>query len=119
MPTGSELWETGLPVPLYWRILVRPQVAKPMSKGGIALPDDAREAQDTLNYIGEVIALGALANKHPRLSGELNYPKVGDWIAYGRYAGQIIWFKGTRLLIINDDEVLMLVPDPSALKVYV
>ena len=30
-------WEKDLPQPLFWRVLVRPKIAREMSKGGIAL----------------------------------------------------------------------------------
>lgn len=111
--------DTARPRPIFWRVLVQPNVAKPMSKGGIALPDDTRDSQDILNYIGRIIDMGSLAYQHARLQGEVNMPKVGDWVIYGRYAGQVLSYKGTKLLMINDDEVLGIAPDPEALKIYV
>ena len=113
-----DAWEKDLPIPLFWRVLVRPKIAQEMSKGGIALASSVVEAEDTLNYLGQVVAMGALSYKHERLQGEPNFPKVGDWVAYGRYAGQVTWFKGTRLLVVNDDEVLLIVPNPDTIKIY-
>ena len=111
-------WEKDLPQPLFWRVLVRPKIAREMSKGGIALASSVVDAEDTLNYLGQVIAMGALAYTHERLRGEHNRPEVGDWVAYGRYSGQVTWFKGVRLLVVNDDEILLKVPNPETIKIY-
>lgn len=59
--TGLNLEE--LPQPTLWRVLVLPRQPKKMSKGGIALPETAQEAETHLNYIGQVLALGPLAGK--------------------------------------------------------
>lgn len=107
------------PRPIFWRVLVQPNVAQSVSKGGIALPDDTRDSQDILNYIGRIVAMGKLAYTHARLQGEDDMPKVGDWVIYGRYAGQMLSYKGVKLLMINDDEVLGIAPDPDSLKIYV
>jgi len=107
-----------MPVPLYWRILIQTRTPKQKSKGGIALPNEVRDAEGTLDYVGKVVALGGLANTHNRLQGEPNQPKIGDYVAYGRYAGQQIFYRGRKLLLINDDEVLAIVPDPATLKIY-
>jgi co-chaperonin GroES (HSP10) len=111
-------WYDNMPIPIYWRVLVRPLVSKKYSKGGIALPVQSQDDQDTLNYIGQIMAMGALAGKHERLSGEPRAPQLGEWVGYGRYAGQVITFKNEKLLVLNDDEILCIVPDPDALKIY-
>lgn len=121
----ANFWEE-LPRPLYWRLLVRPIEAVTMSKGGIALPESSQEAQDTLNYMGQVVALGALAGKSERLgtSGDgvmkaEGFPGVGDHIIYGRYSGQRVTYKNVKLLWINDDEILGTVPNPDTLQVII
>ena len=119
MENKPEGWYDDLPRPIYWRVLVRPQQAQQMSKGGIALPTQAQDAEEVLNYIGQVVSMGALAQTHERLANEPDKPKVGDWVMYGRYAGQTIHYKGERHLVVNDDEILGIVPNPAAIKIYV
>lgn len=105
--------------PIFWRVLVKPKSSVTMSKGGIALPEDTQESQNVLNYIGQVVDMGMLAFTHKRLEGEGNLPKVGDWVVYGRYAGQPMKYKDERYIVINDDEILGIVSDPDNFKIYV
>lgn len=120
----EKFWEE-LPRPLYWRVLVMPIKPRAVSKGGIHIALEAQEAQQTLNYMGKVVALGDMAGKSERLGahrvGELapGFPNVGDYIVYGRYAGQRVTYKGCRLLWINDDEILGTVPNPETLQVHI
>ena len=112
----------NLPKPAFWRMVIMPLKPKEVSKGGIVLAPSNQEAQAILNFMGRVVAMGPLAGTHERLGGDGKtpgdgFPKVGDHIIYGRYAGQPLLFKNQKLLIINDDEVLGTVPNPDLLKV--
>lgn len=112
----------SMPKPMYWRVLIAPVKPKEVSKGGIVLAQSNVEAQDILNFIGKVVALGPMAGCHERLGGDgktpaPGFPKVGDYVAYGRYAGQRLSCMGVRLLIVNDDEILTTVPNPDNLQV--
>ena len=40
---------------------------------------------------------------------------TGDHIVYSRYAGSKIDVKGVKLLLLNDDEVLAVLPNPDAI----
>lgn len=118
LPDG---FQEDLPQPMYWRILVAPVRPKEVSKGGIVLAMAHQEAQEILNFLGKVVAVGPMAGKHERLGGSgtepaPNFPKIGDYVAYGRYAGQRMLHKGVKLIIINDDEVLAVVPNPDTLQ---
>ena len=110
-----------LPKPTYWRVLVAPTRPKEVSKGGIVLALSNQEAQDILNFIGKIVAVGPMAGKHERLGGDgkvpnPEFPKVGDYVAFGRYAGQRLLHKGVKVLILNDDELLATVPNPETLQ---
>ncbi len=114
-----------LPRPLYWRVLVMPIKPKKVSKGGIVIPLEAQEAQQYLNYMGKVVALGDMAGKSDKLGARGDgvgvapgFPKPGEFIVYGRYAGQRVTYKGVKLLWINDDEILGTVPNPDTLQVH-
>lgn len=112
------------PQPQLWRILIRPKSPRQVSRGGIVIASQAKDAESHLQYIGRVVAVGPLVGKSeryldPETKASAYYIQVGDWVAYGRYAGQRLVHRGLRLLVINDDEVLCLVENPDALKVYV
>ena len=109
----------ALPIPLYWRVLVLPREAEQVSKGGIVLADDTRTAQQYQCYVGRILATGGEAFQSERFRREKRLPGIGDWVAYGRYAGQRMEYLGKLLLIVNDDELLTVVPDPTTLRIYV
>jgi co-chaperonin GroES (HSP10) len=95
---------------------------KEVSKGGIVLALANQDAQEILNFVGQVIAVGPTAGTHERLGGDgknpaPGFPKVGDWVGFGRYAGQRAIHKGVKILCINDDELLMTIPNPETLQV--
>jgi co-chaperonin GroES (HSP10) len=106
------------PTPDFWRMLVMPVKPRKISKGGIVIPEEAQTNATYLNYVGKVIAMGPLAYKSDRFAG-VDPPKPGDFVIYGRYAGQPLDHRGTKLLIVNDDEILARVTDPESLKIYI
>jgi chaperonin GroES len=86
--------------PLHDRIVIKRIEEKETVKGGIIIPDTAKEKPQE----GEVIAVG----KGKREKGEL-VPldvKVGDRILFGKYSGTEIKLEGEEYLIIREDEVL-------------
>ena len=44
--------------------------------------------------------------------------QVGDWVIYGRHAGQRVEYKGVKLLLVNDDEKLMKIGSPEGWRIY-
>lgn len=107
------------PQPTGYRILIKPVEVKQHSAGGIALPEMAQKAQEHLRYIGQVVAMGPEAYQHEKF--QQPWCKVGDWIAYGQYAGQTLTVRGAdgpeQFRLINDDEVLAVV-NPDTMMVY-
>jgi co-chaperonin GroES (HSP10) len=108
----------GLPIPLNWVVLLQPRRLLSKTKGGILIPTSVTENQYFLNAIGRVLAMGPLAwrdRNTGRLWGDLDEPQIkpGDWLVYGRNAGVRTAYRGTKLLLLNDDEVLMRVADPA------
>jgi co-chaperonin GroES (HSP10) len=115
-----------LPQPTLWRVLVVPVQPRRMSRGGIALPSQASDAEGYLNYIGRIAALGPLAGKNEKFrvpgSALEQYAwdfQVGDWVVYGRYAGQRMEKQGVKLVLVNDDEILAKVQGPEGYRIYV
>lgn len=107
----------GHPVPKLWRVLICPVRPKQKTASGLVIAQSAQDAQKVLNYVGKVVALGPLAYADERFKG-VTPPKIGDWVAYGRYAGMPMTYKGCRLLLVNDDEILCDVPDPEGLTAH-
>lgn len=86
--------------PLHDRVLVRRLEEKESVKGGIIIPDSAKEKPQE----GEVIAVGS----GRREKGEL-IPldvKPGDRILFGKYSGTEIKIDGEDYIIMKEDEVL-------------
>lgn len=109
----------GAPEPVLWRLLVVPVQPRRQSKGGIVLPDETREAEEHLSYIGKVIALGPMAGKKPEWPEGAYDVKVGDWILFGRYSGQKIEYQGVKFLFLDDDNVLGKCSGPEGFRIYV
>lgn len=90
--------------PLGDRILVKALEAEEKTKGGIVLPDTAKEKPQT----GKVIAVG----KGRLLEDGIVKPlevKVGDTVLYGRYSGTEINHNGEDFLILKEDDILAIV----------
>jgi len=87
--------------PLYDRVLVRRIEEKEQKRGGIIIPDTAKEKP----MEGKVIAVGAGAvNKEgKRQPMEV---KVGDRILFGKYAGTEIKIDDQEHVILREDEIL-------------
>lgn len=91
--------------PLADRIVVKPLDAEEKTKGGIVLPDTAKEKPQE----GEVVAVG----KGRRLEDgkvQVLEVKVGNRILYGKYSGTEIATKdGAEYLIMKEEDVLAIV----------
>ncbi len=87
--------------PLSNRVIVRPIKRDEMTKGGIILPDTAKEKPQE----GTVIAVGPgrLNDKGERIAIDL---KVGDTVIYAKYAGTEIKEDDEELIILREDDVL-------------
>jgi chaperonin GroES len=87
--------------PLHDRVLVRRLEEKETAKGGIIIPDTAKEKP----HEGEVIAVGAgKMEKGHRIPLEV---KVGDRILFGKYTGNDITIDDQEYLILREDEILV------------
>jgi len=87
--------------PLGDRILVSPLEAKEQTKGGIVLPDTAKEKPQE----AEVVAVGDGKKTDDGKTVPLSL-KVGDKILYGKYSGTEIALDGDEYLIIKEDDIL-------------
>jgi chaperonin GroES len=87
--------------PLHDRLIVRRIEEKESVKGGIIIPDTAKEKPQE----GEVLAIGngKLLENGTKVALDV---KVGDKILFGKYTGTDIKIDGEEVLILREDEVL-------------
>ena len=87
--------------PLADRLVVRPIEREEVTKGGIVLPDTARERPQE----GEVIAVGPgrLSDDGKRIAMEI---KVGDKVIYAKYGGTEIKVEDEELVILRESDIL-------------
>jgi len=92
--------------PLADRVLVRPLEAEEKTKGGIILPDTAKEKPQE----GRVMAVGK-----GKVSDDGKFQpmevKVGDKILYGKYSGTEIKIEDIEHLIIRQEDILAVIQD--------
>lgn len=108
----------GIPRPQLWRMLVAPVQPKKKSAGGIIIVDETQDAEEVLAFIGKVLAVGPLVGKKPEWPEGCYDVKVGDWVVFGRHAGQRFKFKGVNLLMIDDDSVIGKCDGPEGFRIY-
>ena len=87
--------------PLHDRILVKRLEEEEKTKGGIIIPDSAKEKP----IEGEVIAVGAgkVGDDGKRISLDV---KVGDRVLYSKYGGTEVKIEGVENLILREDDIL-------------
>jgi chaperonin GroES len=87
--------------PLGDRVLVLGVEEKKKTKGGILIPDTAKEKPQE----GKVIAVGAgkMNEKGKRVPLDV---KKGDRVLFGKYAGNQIKIDGVEHLVIREDDIL-------------
>ena len=87
--------------PLHDRVLVRRVEGEEKTKGGLIIPDSAKEKPAE----GEVIATGDGARKD---SGELidMAVKAGDRVLFGKWSGTEVTIDGEELLIMKESDIL-------------
>ncbi len=94
-------------------ILVRPTPIRKKSAGGVIIPDSVRADRDHLNTVGRVLALGELAFKDEEIYKNGAWVKPGDFIVYAKFAGQKLFWRGVRLLIIPARSIELVVERPE------
>lgn len=91
--------------PLQDRILVRRVEEQEKTKGGIIIPDSAKERP----LAGNVIAVGAGKREDGKLI-PLDV-KAGDRVLFGKYSGTEIKVEGVEHVILREDEVLGIIEE--------
>ncbi|MDT1064781.1 co-chaperone GroES, partial [Paracoccus sp. CPCC 101403] len=83
------------------RVLVRRVQSDEKTKGGLIIPDSAKEKPAE----GEIVSVGEGARKD---SGELIAPSVaaGDRVLFGKWSGTEVTIDGEELLIMKESDIL-------------
>jgi|TARA_R110000824_G_scaffold98284_2_gene234506 co-chaperonin GroES (HSP10) len=102
-----------LPQPTGWRILILPYRGKPKTDSGIHIPDQVQERESLATVCGYVLRVGSDAYKDTEKFSEGSWCKEGDWVIFGRYAGSRFRIEGGEVRILNDDEIIATINDPS------
>ena len=84
--------------PINDRVVVKPAPAEEKTKGGIIIPDTAKEKPQK----GKIIAVG------PGKEDIKMTVSVGDTVLYGKYAGQELTYEGSDYLIMREDDILII-----------
>ena len=94
--------------PLHDRVLVRRVESEEKTKGGLIIPDSAKEKPQE----GEVVACGEGARKE---SGDLipMSVKAGDKILFGKWSGTEVKIDGEDLLIMKESDILGIIMDTA------
>ena len=98
-----------------YHLLIQPVSIKKETKGGIILPDKVKDDVAYLTTVGKVLKQGDLAYKDEEKFPLGPWCNTGDYICYAKYTGQKFMYKGLKLLLIFDDQVIMKVEQPSLL----
>ena len=86
--------------PLSDRVVVRPLEEAEQMRGGLYIPDTAKEKP----IQGEVIAVGpGRTEKGEKVPMEL---KVGDRVVYGKYSGTQVELDGEEIILIKEADVI-------------
>jgi co-chaperonin GroES (HSP10) len=110
-----EIKKEDLPELPGYHVLVKPVSIKKKTKGGIILPDSTKDDIAYLTTVGKVLKLGKLAYDDKVKFPLGSWCEEGDYVAYGKLIGQKFVYKGTKLLLLFDDQIIMKVDNPSSL----
>jgi len=97
--------------PLQDRVIVERIAEEERTKGGIIIPDTAKEKPQQ----GEVVAVGPGARDEAGKVVPLDV-KVGDRVLFGKWSGSEVKIDGEDLLIMKESDILGVLSAPSKTK---
>ncbi|MBT4351008.1 co-chaperone GroES [archaeon] len=87
--------------PLGSRVLVKPNESEERTKGGIYIPDSAKEKK----YQGDIVAVGPGKINDDGKRAEMDV-KVGDTVMYKEYGGSEFEIDGQKYILMDADDIL-------------
>jgi len=103
----------SLPTPTGYRLLVLPYAGPKKTKGGILLSDTTQETIQMTTVCGLVLKMGDLCYQDNDKFPKGPWCKLNDWVIFSRYAGSRFKIEGGEVRVLNDDEVIAKINDPS------
>jgi chaperonin GroES len=97
--------------PLHDRVVIRRIESEDRTKGGIIIPDTAKEKPQE----GEVIAVGPGARDETGKIQPLDV-KVGDRVLFGKWSGTEVKIQGDEYLIMKESDVMGIVEETDAAR---
>jgi len=105
--------KTKLPKPTGWRMLVLPFRMDEKTKGGILLGGETIDRQQVASQCGSVLAMGDACFRDKERYPNGPWCADGVWVVFARYAGSRIEIEGGEVRLLNEDEILATVQDPT------
>ena len=97
--------------PLHDRVVVRRVESEEKTKGGIIIPDTAKEKPQE----GEIIAVGSGARDEAGKLVPLDV-KTGDLVLFGKWSGTEVKINGEDLLIMKESDILGVLEGKASVK---
>jgi co-chaperonin GroES (HSP10) len=101
-----------LPDPKGYRILIAIPEVSQKTEGGVFIPDERRNAEETASLIGYVLKVGSEAYVDANRFPTGPWCKEGDFVIFRSYSGTRFKVMGKEFRLINDDTVEAVVEDP-------
>lgn len=108
---GDDLL-SKLPDPKGYRILIAIPEISQKTEGGVYIPDERRNAEETASLVGYVLKVGPEAYADPNRFPSGPWCKDGDFVIFRSYSGTRFKVHGKEFRLINDDTVEAVVEDP-------
>lgn len=109
---GGEDLLSKLPEPKGYRVLIAIPEITQKTEGGVFIPDQLRNAEETASLIGYVLKVGSEAYADPNRFPTGAWCKEGDFVIFRSYSGTRFKVHGKEFRLINDDTVEAVVEDP-------
>jgi co-chaperonin GroES (HSP10) len=112
----SDMEESALerlPQPTGYRLLIIPYYPSEKTKGGVYVPDQVRDREAFATVAAYVVKMGPDAYKDEQKFPTGPWCSEKDWVLIGRYAGNRFKVEGLEVRIINDDNIIATILDPT------
>lgn len=104
---------SNLPAPAGYRLLIALNEIPERTRGGIIIPDATKDAERAAGVTGRVVAMGPDAYTDTDKFPSGPWCKLGDNVLFGKYAGARFKYQDVEHRMLNDDEIMGVVPDPA------
>ena len=102
-----------LPQPTGYRVLIIPYYPSAKTKGGLYIPDQTRDREAFATVAAYVVRLGPDSYTDSQKFPSGPWCSEKDWVLIGRYAGNRFKVDGLEVRIINDDNIIATILDPT------